>query len=216
MSARQEATEPGKGREAQRRRTRQAIVDATQTLLREGTTPSVDDVAAAAQVSRRTVYLYFPTLDQLLLDAAVGLMSGGGVDAALDGAGVSEDPDDDARDRVDALVRALLERAEESLPLGRRIIRLTVDAPPSPGTARRGYRRVEWIERALEPLHGRLSDEQFERLASALALVAGWEAMTVLRDVRGLDAEQEARVLTWAARALVDAMLAEAEEPTGG
>jgi AcrR family transcriptional regulator len=211
MSTRQEAVaEPGRGREAQRRRTRQAIVDATQVLLREGRTPSVDDVAAAAEVSRRTVYLYFPTLDQLLLDAAVGLMSSEGVDAALDAVPPTGDAEDDARERVDVLVRGLLGQAEESLPLGRRIIRLTVESPPEPGAARRGYRRVEWIERALEPLRDRLSPEQFDRLASALALVVGWEAMTVLRDVRGLDADQEAAVLTWAARALVDAMLDEA------
>jgi hypothetical protein len=69
---------------------------------------------------------------------------------------------------------------------------------------------VQWIERALEPLRPRLSAEQVERLASALALVVGWEAMTVLRDVRGLDPEQEERVLTWAAGALVEAMIREA------
>jgi hypothetical protein len=33
----------------------------------------------------------------------------------------------------------------------------------------------------------------------------------VLRDVRGLDADQEERVLSWAARTLVDGMPAEAE-----
>src|SRR4051812_47980261 len=207
MSSRQAAVAPpAGGREAQRRRTRQAIVEATQRLLREGADPSVDDVAAAAQVSRRTIYLHFPTLDQLLLDASVGLMTENDVDGALD----QVEGASDARERVDALVRALLARADETLPMGRRIIRLTVDAPPAPGEARRGYRRVEWIERALEPLRSRLTAEQFERLTSALALVAGWEAMTVLRDVRGLDAEHEQRVLTWAAGALVEAMLAEA------
>ena len=220
MSGRQEpAAEPGRGREAQRRRTRQAIVDAAQALLRDGRSPSVDEVAAAADVSRRTVYLYFATLDQLLLDAAVGLMSTGGVDAALDGLDGLDALDEtrtDARARVDVLVRAILAQADESLPLGRRIIGLTVESPPEPGTARRGYRRVQWIERALDPLRELLSAEQFDRLASALALVAGWEAMTVLRDVRGLDAEQEARVLTWAARALVDAMLAESTSAKTG
>lgn len=58
---------------------------------------------------------------------------------------------------------------------------------------------------------GRLDDEQFERLVSALALVIGWEAMVVLRDIRGLDATQERKTTVWAARALVDAMLTEAD-----
>lgn len=52
---------------------------------------------------------------------------------------------------------------------------------------------------------------QYERLASGLAVVLGREAMIVLRDVRGLNAEDEERVLRWAARTLVTAMLAEAD-----
>jgi hypothetical protein len=62
----------------------------------------------------------------------------------------------------------------------------------------------------LEPLRPRLTDEQYERLASALAVILGWEAMIVLRDVRGLQPAEEERVMRWAARTLVTAILAEA------
>src|SRR5690349_23872314 len=61
------------GREAQKRRTRAAIVAATRELVAAGKTPSIDEIAAAADVSRRTIYLHCPTLDHLLLDAASGL-----------------------------------------------------------------------------------------------------------------------------------------------
>jgi AcrR family transcriptional regulator len=201
--------EDGSGRVAQRRRTRAAIVEAATRLLAEGRTPSVDEVAEAADVSRRTVYMYFPTLDQLLLDAAVGALSATQMDEAMTAAPTAEDP----AARVEALVATSTRLAPTTLPLGRKIVRLTVDPSDAaaPASPRRGYRRVEWIERALEPLRGTLSDEQFERLASALCLLVGWEAQIVLRDVRGLDAEAEERVLSWAARALVAGMLAEAE-----
>src|SRR5204862_2751724 len=63
------------GRFRQRRRARAAIVAAAGDLLRAGRTPSINDVADAADVSRRTVYLYFPTVDQLLLDATLGILS---------------------------------------------------------------------------------------------------------------------------------------------
>src|SRR2546425_800752 len=56
--------EPGP-RPAQRRRTRKAIVAAAAELLKAGETPSVGQVAEAADVSRRTVYQYFPTVEQL-------------------------------------------------------------------------------------------------------------------------------------------------------
>src|SRR6478736_7420584 len=90
------------GRARQRRRTRAAIVQAAADLLRSGVTPSVGDVAEAADVSRRTVYLYFPNLDQLLLDATLGLLSQSAVDEAIDAA----DGDGDATERVTAMIRA--------------------------------------------------------------------------------------------------------------
>jgi len=199
-------TEPSSGRAAQRRRTREAIISATKRLLTDGRNPSIDEIAAEADVSRRTIYMYFPTLDQLVTDATSGLLSERTIEPLLD----STDFTDDPVQRVDTFARSLLAMAPEALPLGRRILRLTVDSEPLPDAPRRGYRRTEWIARVLEPLRERLSDEQFERLSSALSVVLGWEAMIVLRDVRGLDAADEERVLRWMANVLVTAMLAEA------
>jgi AcrR family transcriptional regulator len=154
--------------------------------------------------------MYFSTLDQLLIDATAGALSNATIDAALDQAADSDDP----TVRVDTLARAMLDLAGTSLPLGRELIRLTVTAPENQQTEspKRGYRRIEWIERALEPLRDRLDKEQFERLVSALAILIGWEAMVVLRDIRGLDPERETNVVTWATRTLVDAMLAESND----
>jgi AcrR family transcriptional regulator len=222
-------SDAGPGRAAQRRRTRAAIVDAATRLLGEGRTPSVDEIAAAADVSRRTVYMYFPTLDQLLLDATVGALSATEMDAAMTAAATGDDP----VAGVDALVSTSTRLAPVTLPLGRKIIRLTVDAekPGEPGlhargpdaagpdaagpgaAPRRGFRRVAWVEQAVGPLRSELTDEQFERLVSALCLVVGWEAQIILEDVRGLGPEEEERVLRWAARALVDAVRAEVEAP---
>ena len=196
------------GRAAQKRRTRAGIVAATRQLISDGKTPSIDEIASAADVSRRTIYMYFPTLDQLLLDATVGLLSESAVDGALE----TERYGDDVVARADALARAFVETADDALPFGRKILKLTVDAPRTDDGARRGYRRIEWIERAVEPLRPRLTDEQHQRLVSSLAVVLGWEAMIVLRDVRGLDAVQEEAALRWAARALVEAMISEADE----
>jgi AcrR family transcriptional regulator len=198
------------GRVAQRRRTRAAIIAATQRLLKDGPDPSIEEIAAEADVSRRTIYMYFPTLDQLVTDATSGLLAEKTVDPLLDSPGFSADP----VERVDQFARSLLEIADEALPLGRRILRLTVDSEPLPDAPRRGYRRMEWLARVVEPLRPQLTDEQYERLTSALAVVLGWEAMIVLRDVRGLDATDEERVMRWTARTLVTAMLAEAGADT--
>lgn len=190
------------GRPAQRRRTRRAILDATAELLRTGAEPSVNEIAAAADVSRRTVYLYYPTLDQLVLDATLGTLNVD-VDAAL-AAQTSTDP----RERVRTLVGELFTSMERSLPLGRKLIKLTIDAPaPAEGRPRRGHRRIGWIEWAVEPCRDRLSRKEHEDLVSALALVIGWEAFIVLLDVRGLTPRAAKALTLRAAEAILDAAL---------
>jgi len=186
-------------REAQRRRTRKAIVDATVGLLAHGGRPSVAEIAAAAEVSRRTVYLYFPTLEHLLADAALEA-SRSYVDPSFEGS-------DDVEERLEGLVRAVVGGFAETEELGRTIIRLTVGAKrdPAPGTPRRGYRRVEWLEKALEPVRDSLPPERFDLLVSALTLVLGWEAMIVLQDTRGLTPTEAEEVCVWSARALLAA-----------
>jgi AcrR family transcriptional regulator len=197
------------GREAQRRRTRKAIVDAAVRLTAVGATPSIDEIAAAADVSRRTIYMHFPTLDHLLIDATAAALNEPPVEKALADPALANDP----AGRVDALIRTLLEYSPQSLPLGRRLIRLTVDPPANdtqePVNPRRTPRRVQWLEQACEPLRGTLREESFQRLISALTIVVGWEAQIALRDVRGLDPQAEQVAITWAARALVEAAIKE-------
>ncbi|QIS12730.1 TetR/AcrR family transcriptional regulator [Nocardia arthritidis] len=188
------------GRTAQRRRTRRAIVEATMSLLARGIEPSINDIADAAEVARRTVYLHFPTLDQLLLDATIGNLS-------TDTDTVIEQVDsDDPRARIRALVDALCANIGDTLPMGRRLVKLTVDtAPSTDDQPRRGYRRVRWIEWALEPLRKSLSPNEFENLVSSVALVIGWEAFIVLTDVRGMGPEAIGELCTRTAITLIDA-----------
>lgn len=198
------------GRERQRRRTRKAIIDAAKRLLSEGRTPSVVEVAEAADVSRRTVYTYFPTLDQLFVDAALD-GSRQEVERALVETG-------SIQERVDSLVRAMWADSRRTEMLGRKLISLTATGPADEinGVPRRGYRRVEWIGAALAPLREQMDEPLYERLVSALSLVVGWEAMLVLRDLRGLDPAAEIDVSTWAARALLTAALKDLDDKIGG
>ena len=195
-------------RPAQRRRTRKAIVDAAMALIAQGRTPSVADVAAAADVSRRTVYLYFPTFDQLLIDATVGALTQASVDRAI---GDAASDGGNAGDRLERMVRALHQVTPEVERLGRTLIKLTVEnGAPAEDVPRRGYRRVEWIESALSPLRAKIDARRWRRLVSALAMVVGWEALIVQRDVCGMSTADGVELSLWVARTLVEATLREA------
>src|SRR5215213_7431197 len=88
---------------AQQRRTRKAILDAAGRLLAQGETPSVGEVARAAEVSRRTVYLHFSSLEHLLVDAALGTFTHEQIDERL----AAVDELQDVEDRVEVTIRAV-------------------------------------------------------------------------------------------------------------
>lgn len=200
-------------RSGQQRRTRAALLAATAQLLRAGRLPSVAEAAAAADVSRRTAYRYFPTQEQLLTEAALETLRPG-IESSF--ASIHEDPET----RLDTAVRTIQAQAAANERLLRTMIRLTVERgadPPADGRpALRGSRRIDWVEGALAPIRSKLSPAQFARLVSAISLCVGAEALIVLRDIRGLDQSGAADVSAWSARALLRAALAEQPAPAAG
>ena len=197
--------EPGPGRAAQRRRTRAAIVAATAQLLSAGADPSMADIAAAADVSRRTIYTYFSTLDHLLLDATLGALS---TDVEAEIAATDADGADEPKAplaRAEHIIDVIGRGTAETLPLGRRLIKLTVDTPPAGTGPKRGYRRVQWMESVLAPWRDTLGPDRFEDLVSALVMLSGWEGFIVLTDLRGLDPDQARAVSLQASLALIRA-----------
>ncbi len=195
------------GRERQKRRTRRAILAAAAELVRTGREPTIDEVADAADVSRRTAYRYFPTHEQLLTEATLEA-----VRPEVEQALARVQWQDDAEARLDQLVQTVQRLTLEQERLLRSMIRLTVERRSEKGWVR-GQRRVEWIEAAIEPLGARLSPDDFERLVSALSLCLGIETVLVLRDVRGLSARKATEVARWAASALLQASLRGASRP---
>jgi AcrR family transcriptional regulator len=207
LAGRDLAADSGPGRVAQRNRTRLAIVEAAKRLMETGVTPSMAEIATAAEVSRRTLYMYFPTLEQLLIDATLGALSQTTIDPVIAESG-SKDP----LERIVQLSRAMNRHSGETMHLGRALIRLTVEGEdPQSGGPRRGYRRVQWIERALAPARENLTAKEFERLVSALCVLVGWEPMIALKDTRGLDEKNADEVLSFAVRAVVEKALREAD-----
>ena len=205
-----------KERVQQKGRTRRALLTAAVQLVTAGAQPTVAEVADAASVSRRTAYRYFPTQEQMLVEAALegvrGIMA-----QAIEG-GADARPDiENVEARLDRAVKALQKSAVANEQLLRTMIRLTVSAPATsaagdPPVRRRGYRRIEWIALALAPVKQKLGKRRYERLVSALAMCVGIEALIVLRDLRGLGESEAEDVSRWAARTLLRESLEEASQ----
>jgi AcrR family transcriptional regulator len=199
-------------RDNQKRRTRRALVEAAGRLIADGRRPTVAEVADLAEVSPRTAYRYFPSADQLAVEAALEATRHG-MELSIDAGG--DGRDDPVEDRVDRLVDALHRMTLENEPLLRQMIRFTIDRGSiEDGVPPRPSRRLEYVERTLAPLRDRLGADELERLTNAVAAVIGIESTIVLRDICGLDADGIVAVQRWSARALLRAAL-EPAAPTG-
>jgi AcrR family transcriptional regulator len=203
---------PRTDRRSQKARTRQALLDTTRKLLESGKRPSVTEVADAADISRRTAYRYFPTQEKLLADSALE-----GLRPAMERALALTPPGTDEQSleaRLDALVRNMMKLAFENEALLRTMIQQTILEKPSNEVPRRGTRRVDWIEAALSPLKSQLSKFNYARLVSAIAVCTGMEAILVLRDIRGLTANQTIQISQWMAQVMLRDVLS-ANRPEG-
>ncbi|MGE3303405.1 MAG: TetR/AcrR family transcriptional regulator [Hyphomonadaceae bacterium] len=188
------------GRPNQKRRTRKDLLQAAARLAAEGRKPSLEEIAEEALVSRATAYRYFPSVDALMVEAALDMAF---PDAALlDRAG----GDPAARlIEVDDAIAAMMETNETLL---RTMLAHALQqslASAAPDAPARQNRRMPLIEAALAPAQKEFKCSDFETLKRALALILGTEAMIVFKDVLQLDAAEARKVRRWAIRALVEA-----------
>lgn len=190
------------GRTAQKTRTRQALVDAARALIVSGVTPTVEEAAAAASISRTTAYRYFPNQRDLLVAAYPEMEL-----RSL----LGDQPPDAIEARLDAVVGEYLRQTIDNETALRAALRLSLDpqeADREKLLLRQG-RVITWLKDALEPLRGRLSEQAVERLVYAIRAAAGIEALVWLCDIAGLSREEAKDLMLWSARALLRSALAE-------
>lgn len=191
-----------------RARTRKLMLETATALMQKGITPSVSDVAEAAEVSRATAYRYFPS--QAALVTAV-------VDEGLGPILKWHSDAEDAEERVADLLATSMPRIVEFESTFKAALKLSLEqwARRQAGTLgeepafKRGH-RIELLQSAIAPLRKTMPKKQFERLAQALSLVYGLEVLLVLKDLWGLEFEETRSVALWAAHALVRTAVAEA------
>ena len=192
----------------QRRRARKDLLQAATRLLKQGHTPTLEEVAEEALVSRATAYRYFPGIEALLLEAALD------VAVPEPEAIFGPTPTDDPIARVEQAEAALHGMiVENEAPLRMMLAhsmeqRIKANASGGAEVPVRQNRRTGLIEAALAPARGRFDPPKLELLTAALALVVGTEAMVVFKDVLQMKDKDAAKVKRWAIRALVEAAMA--------
>lgn len=188
------------GRVTQKARTYEALIAAARRLLANGETPSVEDAAGAAGVSRTTAYRYFPTQEALLIAAHPEIGPGYHV--------LGNDPPKDVGARFAIVFEEMARQIEDNeIPL-RSMLRLSLETQRSgePLVLRQGRRR-KWIGEALAPLAETMPAQELERLVLAIAASTGIEAFVWLSDVAGLSKREALDVMRFAAATLLASKL---------
>jgi AcrR family transcriptional regulator len=189
------------GRSAQKRRTRDALVRTARDLVARGVTPTVEQAAAAAGISRTTAYRYVANQRELLLAAHPET----GAQSLL-----PPDPPTDVAGRLDAVVRAFTDIVVSTEAAQRTMLRLSLEADDAERAAlplRQG-RAIAWITEAVQPLAGELTEAELSQLVRAVRSAVGIEAFVWLVDVAGMDRQAAVELMRWTAGALLRSALA--------
>ncbi len=187
------------GRTQQKARTRNELIAATRALIESGTpSPTVEQAAERASVSRTTAYRYFPSQTALLVAAHPEID-----ESSL----LPDDAGDDPAARLDQAVGRFVDLVLETEAQQRTMLRLSLeghhDLPLRQGRA------IGWFADALAPLEPRLGKAEIRRLAIAIRSATGIESFIWLTDIAGLSRPKAAKQMRWTAQAMLAHALAE-------
>lgn len=195
------------GRTAQKQRTRRALVEAARDLVSSGLTPTVEQAAADAAISRTTAYRYFPNQRALLMAAHPETAT-----TSL----LPSDPPSDPYARLETVIDRFTQLILDTEAQQRTMLRLSLEVDESERAAlplRQG-RAIGWIQDALEPLEGTHTAQELHRLALAIRSATGIEALAWMTDVAGLPREKAAELMRWSAGALLRSALQHGMPPS--
>jgi AcrR family transcriptional regulator len=190
------------GRVRQKERTRAALVAAARDLLGTGVTPTVEQAADRARISRTTAYRYFPNQNALVFACY----------PALDATSLlGDDPPADPAARLAIVLRHIGgQLLEHEVSLRAALRQSLAVPPPAEGVFLRRGRALRWIEDALAPLRARHGRTAVRRLALAIRATSGIEAFAWLVDVGGLSRRAALDLMHASARTLLDGLTRQA------
>ncbi|WP_257926174.1 TetR/AcrR family transcriptional regulator [Amycolatopsis iheyensis] len=173
-------------------------MSAARQLLADGLSPTVEDAATKAAISRTTAYRYFATQRALLLAAHPEVRPGTSL--------LPADAPSDPVARLELVMREFTRITVEWEPQLRAQLRLSLEPGAGQPELRQG-RAIGWIEEALSPLGGTHPGIDIHALAVSIRSATGIESLVWLTDVGGLDRAAASATMTRSALAILRAAM---------
>lgn len=161
---------------------------------------TLEDVAKEASVSRATIYRYFPSIDMLFSEAAIHL------DYKTPEALNEELADLTIPNKIRNIQKYYNKFGLQNEVAYRRHLSVVMLEAIKNTEKLRGGRRIQALKMALEPLKLGMSKADWERLINAAAVLSGFDALVICKDVCGLDDQDATRLLEWMIELVIETL----------
>jgi AcrR family transcriptional regulator len=179
------------GRINQKLKTRARILNAAKTLMSKNRNTSLEEVAQKSNVSRATIYRYFPNLDLLFTEASLDIYY--------------QSPDVlfekvknmTLEQRIYYLQNYHNQLAQDHELIFRRYLSAVLNESVVSKKKIRGARRVEAMKLILDSYKNELSKKDLKNLKNLAPILMGIDSLLVAKDVCGLTNNEANDTLKW-------------------
>lgn len=174
------------GRINQKLETRHKILESAKQLVRKGIDFNLEDVANNAEISRATIYRYYPNLEILSYEVGIDI-----------GTKTPEDIIEDLKDcSLNDMLMGIQNYYNEHAVNNENAFRKYLSAVlTSASEKKRGARRNRTLQLAL--MKSDLRPKEKKDLVNLLAILMGIEPLIVAKDVSGLDNQEFKELMSW-------------------
>jgi AcrR family transcriptional regulator len=181
-----------KGRAKQKLQTRSEILRAAKELMQKEEKITLEDVAKKANISRATMYRYFPNIDLLFTEASLDIHH-----KSPDQ--ISEDVKNmDFAERIFFIQKHYNQSALKNEIGFRRYLSSVLSESVVSKKQLRGARRMKSLNKALDPYKERYSKDTFKKIINIASVLMGIDSILVCKDVCELNNKEAENTLKWA------------------
>ena len=152
---------------------------------------SLEDIADKANVSRATIYRYFPSVELLITEASLDIHHQSPDELLVE---VKDMP---LNDRIFYIQNYYNQLAQDHELVFRRYLSTVLTESITSKKKIRGLRRLESMKIALQPFKKDMPTDQFENLINISALLMGIDSLIVTKDVCDLSNAESNKLLKW-------------------
>ena len=198
-----------KGRVNQKHKTRNRILNSAKTLMSKKRIITLEEVAFKANVSRATIYRYFPNINLLCSEASLDIHY-------LTPEALFEEVIDKPLDERVIFIQSYYNKlAQDHELIFRRYLSNVLNESIVSRKKIRGARRVDAMTLVLDSFEKDMTKQTLNNLKNIASILMGIDALIVAKDVCGLSNKEADKTLKWGIEMIMKGLESQEQYITG-